>query len=188
MTFDVVRYWEGRYVHGKRGSGLGSRGEAKKRKATFVNALVAARNVDTVVDWGCGDGIVAALIDAPHYIGLDVSPSAIALCRERADAPGRTWLTYDGFAAPALPPADLALSLDVIFHLIDDALYRRHLELLFGSAPLVCIHSSNRDEAGEVVHMREREFLPDVPPGWRCIHEGPSDAIGFWVFEREATP
>ena len=34
--------------------------------------------------------------------------------------------------------------------------------------------------------MLHREFLPDVPRGWRCAHEGPDRAIGFWVFEREA--
>jgi SAM-dependent methyltransferase len=187
VSFDVVGYWEARYAHGKRGSGDGSRGDAAKRKAAFINSLIAERNVSSVTDWGCGDGVVARLIEAPAYVGLDVSPSAIALCRVRADAPGRTWLAYDGLTAPELPPADLALSLDVIFHLTDDALYRRHLELLFGSAPLVCIHSSNREEADEVTHMRSREFVPDVPHGWRCIHEGPGDAIGFWVFEHEAT-
>ena len=188
MSFDVVGYWEARYAYGKRGSGVGSRGDAAKRKAAFVNSLITERNVSSVIDWGCGDGVVARLIEAPRYVGVDVSPSAVAVSHMRADAPGRTWLTYDGVTSPELPPADLALSLDVIFHLIDDVLYRRHLELLFGSAPLVCVHSSNRDEDAKVEHMRSREFLPDVPHGWRCIHEGPSDAIGFWVFEREATP
>lgn len=187
VSFNVIDYWEGRYAHGKRGSGAGSRGDAAKRKAEFVNDLIAARNVRSVIDWGCGDGIVAQLISVPRYIGLDVSWAAIALCRQRAaESPGRTWLAYDGIVAPELPPAGLALSLDVLFHLTDDALYRRHLELLFGSAPLVCIHSSNHEVTDEPLHMRSREFAADVPQGWRCVCEGPSDAIGFWVFEREA--
>ena len=186
MTSNVIDYWQTRYVAGVRGSGEGSRGKAAQRKAEFVNGLIAAHGVKTVIDWGCGDGIVAALISANRYVGLDVSPAAITLCRERVHLPGRTWLTYDGMVAPQLPAAGLALSLDVIFHLTDDALYRRHLELLFDSAPLVCIHSSNHDVADEPPHMRSREFVPGVPRGWRCICEGPADAIGFWVFEREA--
>jgi hypothetical protein len=81
-----------------------------------------------------------------------------------------------------LPEAQLALSLDVIFHLVEERYYRRHLKLLFGSAPLVCIHSSNRDEEGES-HVLHREFLSDVPNGWDVLRRPDNERdIGFWVF------
>jgi SAM-dependent methyltransferase len=182
---NVAAYWEDRYRKGKRGSGAGSRGDEAKVKAAFVNALIARYRVRRVIDWGCGDGVVASLIRSRRYIGLDVSESALALCRERVRRARCHWLHFDGLTAPKLPPGDLALSLDVIFHLVDDELYRAHLALLFGSAPLVAIHSSNRDEPGQA-HVLHREFLPDVPPGWRCVTRPDDDAaIGFWVFERE---
>jgi len=184
MSFGVTDYWEERYRAGKRGSGEGSRGEAAQRKAAFVNALTHRYHVNRIIDWGCGDGEVARLLDVRRYIGLDVSRTALAICRKRVCLPRRTWLHFDGMTAPQLPPAGLALSLDVIFHLVDERLYRRHMELLFASAPLVCIHSSNHAEAGQE-HVLHREFLPDVPRGWHCIHKGPEHAIGFWVFKRE---
>lgn len=184
---NAVRYWETRYRKGKRGSGIGSRGSGAHAKAAFVNALIAEHHVRRVIDWGCGDGVVARLIRSRRYIGLDVSETAVALCDAHVNLPRRHWLHFDGVTAPVLPPGDLALSLDVIFHLVDDELYRRHLELVFGSAPLVCIHSSNRDEAGQA-HVLHRAFVPDVPAGWDVLYR-PEDerALGFWVF-RKATP
>ena len=75
----------------------------------------------------------------------------------------------------------------MIFHLTDERLYRRHLRLVFGAAPLVCIHSSNVDQAGEA-HVLHREFLPDVPRGWELLHRpGDDSAIGFWVFGKGAS-
>jgi len=181
----VIEYWESRYLAGRRSSGEGSRGAAARHKAAFVNALTDRYRVNRIIDWGCGDGEIAARLKVRRYVGLDVSAAALAICRERVRLPRRAWVYFDGIRAPELPPAGLALSLDVLFHLTEERLYRRHLELLFGSAPVVCIHSSNHDEAGEA-HVLHREFLPDVPRGWRCVHEGPDRAIGFWVFEREA--
>ncbi len=181
----VIDYWERRYREGKRCSGAGSRGEAAERKAAFVNALIEEHHVNRVVDWGCGDGEIARLLTCRRYIGLDVSPAAIALCEEHVQLPRRAWRVIDGWKAPELPPAQLALSLDVIFHLIEERYYRRHLRLVFGSAPLVCIHSSNRDEGGES-HVLHRKFLPDVPKSWEILHR-PEDEreIGFWVFRRQ---
>jgi hypothetical protein len=179
-VFDPLKYWESRYVAGD-GSGKGSRGRQANHKAAFVNSLIEKYQVQTVVDWGCGDGIVAARIKAPRYIGLEVSAKGLELCKALADGPSREWHLYDGMNAPSVS-GDLSLSLDVIFHLITDELYRRHLELVFGSAPIVCITSSNRDERGNE-HVLHREFLHDVPRGWSVVREPAKDAdVGLWVF------
>lgn len=182
---NAISYWEDRYRRGGN-SGAGSRGRQANKKAAYVNALVAQHKVATVVDWGCGDGVVASRLKVTRYVGLEVSDTALALCRERADGPGRTWCLYDGLTAPDLPSADLALSLDVIFHLTSDDLYRRHLALVFGSAPLVCIASSNRDEAGRE-HVLHRTFVNHVPAGWKLLTRTAAAArgdVGFWVFRR----
>lgn len=180
----VIDYWEHRYQLGKRGSGPGSRGAEADRKAAFINALVEEHRVNRVIDFGCGDGEIASRITSRRYIGLDVSQTAIDLCAQRVQLPRRSWLLFDGLKAPQMPKGDLALSLDVIFHLTEDDLYRRHLRMLFRAAPLVCIHSSNRDEAGEP-HVLHREFLPDVPKSWSILHRPENEReIGFWVFAR----
>ncbi len=180
---DVIEYWESRYRDTWRGSGAGSRGAAAEQKAGYVNDLVKLYGIESIIDWGCGDGVVAALIDVPRYIGLEVSESALELCRQRADGPGREWHLFDGYADPGLK-ADLALSLDVIFHLVEEDLYQRHLELVFGSASIVCVMSSNRDEAGRE-HVLHRVFTADIPPGWRTVIKPEHESgIGAWVFKR----
>lgn len=183
--FDVTRYWDTRYLKGGN-SGAGSRGAAGEAKARQVNAIIARYGVYTVIDWGCGDGEVASYIHAPHYIGLDVSGTALDICKVRMAGEGRVWRWYDGDTPPALPQADLSLSLDVIYHLIPDALYRRHMELVFGAAPLVCINSSCRDEAGRA-HVLHRTFTDDVPSDFEVLMR-PADPepVGLWVFRRRA--
>ena len=187
MTFDTVIYWNKRYRRGKN-SGAGSRGQWGDHKVDYVNRLIMGQKVDTLIDWGCGDGMLASRFQVAHYVGLDVSPFALGLCaRACGFRPGWGWCLYDGFDSPwYLPPADLALSLDVIFHLVDDAMYYRHLELLFTSAPLVAVHSSNRDEHGHP-HVRHREFTRDIPSGWSLVEKARDkrpEGISMWLFKK----
>lgn len=179
----IAEYWDARYLDGK-GSGKGSRGRQANRKAAYVNRLVRQRRISSIIDWGCGDGRVCSRLHVGSYTGIEVSPAALDLARKAADGPGRRWHVYDGEHAPPVGTADLALSLDVIFHLTDDEMYRRYLDLVFGSAPLVCIHSSNRDEAGRE-HVLHREWTRDIPAGWRVVSR-PADTagIGFWVLQK----
>ncbi len=179
---NVTDYWENRYQEGK-GSGKGSRGRQANGKAAFINKLISREKVRSVVDWGCGDGRVAMRFRVPAYTGLEVSETALAICQKRIERPGWKWMLFSDDEFPAVR-ADLALSLDVLFHLVNDELYRRYLDALFASAPLVCIHSSNRDEAGKA-HVLHRAFLKDVPAGWKTIQR-PKDVgeIGFWVFRK----
>jgi SAM-dependent methyltransferase len=185
--FDVLEYWENRYQAG-RGSGPGSRRRAARLKGNFVNTLIEREGVHSVIDWGCGDGRVASRLRVERYLGLDVSPEALRLCEEACrEHDGWEFLLYDGFTPPELPQADLALSLDVIFHLVDDAMYHRHLELVFGSAPLVLIQSSNKDERGRA-HVLHRRFIYDMPTGWSLMNGGLEESdgeIGMWLFRKE---
>ena len=181
----IATYWERRYCKTKRGSGPGSRGERVRQRAEFINWLVAEYHVTRLVDLGCGDGCLASRIRVQRYIGLDVSRRAIEVCEKKMPSHQQRWILYDGWFLPLLPPAELALSIDVIFHLTDDALYRRHLEFIFGLAPLVCIHSTNYEQAG-YPHVLHREFLPDVPVGWTLLYRPVDDCVaGFWVFEKD---
>lgn len=186
--FDVLEYWERRYHSGKHhGSGEGSRGRAAKRKANRVNRLINDHRVKSVIDFGCGDGIVIKKLRVARYLGLEVSQTALDQCASRVRRrKGWTYRLYDGFDPGELPQADLVLSLDVIFHQIDDELYRRHMELLFSSAPLVCIHSTNVNRVGNP-HVKHRAFVHDVPEGWQVIERPrkPSwNRPAFWIFKK----
>lgn len=183
--FDVPGYWEKRYLAGG-DSGAGSRAEAAVRKAAYVNNLITTLGVHSVIDWGCGDGEVAQHLTVERYVGLDVSPLAVDLCWQRAQRPGWSFLQFDGVTPPPLPPADLALSLDVIYHLVEDDLYRRYLALLFASAPLVCVHSTNYEQAGRA-HVLHRRFTADLPAGFEILAwPERDDTVGMWVFRRQA--
>jgi hypothetical protein len=62
--------------------------------------------------------------------------------------------------------ADLAMSLDVIFHLVEDAVYDQYLERLFAAGErYVVVYSTSADMPGTgVAHVRHRDVEADWPP------------------------
>ena len=88
-----------------------------------------------MIEFGCGDWNQLSLADYPSYIGLDVSGSPIERCQRRFAAdPAKSFFLYDGacFADRAgIFAADLALSLDVIYHLTEDTVLETYLMHLF---------------------------------------------------------
>jgi hypothetical protein len=187
--FNVGRYWDRRYRGGGT-SGVGSEDEAAQLKTAYINDLIKTHGVRSIVDWGFGDGIVAAGFEVTEYTGLEISLVALRVAREAIEyRPRWSWILYDGYYPPPIH-GDLALSLDVIFHLVEDAMYERHMANVFASAPLVCIASSNRDEEG-APHVRHRRFTNDLPRGWDVVEKPPAAQegdIGMWVFEQIRRP
>lgn len=190
-------YWERRYRLGLT-SGSGSEGPRAQYKAEVLNAFVAERGIQRVVEFGCGDGQQLALATYPHYLGLDVSPQAIELCRLRfASLPARSFLRYDPDHAVNLGgflQADLTLSLDVVYHLVEDRVYEAHLRDLFGvSSRHVVIYASNREAGATHRHVRHRRFVDDVVrlyPEFRLTRHLPNPHAGesfaeFHFFERD---
>src|SRR6185437_10867800 len=73
-------YWERRYR--KNGSsGVGSYGESARYKADFLNRFVTENTIQKVIELGCGDGNQLQQFQFPRYIGFDVSPTAIKICK-----------------------------------------------------------------------------------------------------------
>jgi SAM-dependent methyltransferase len=113
-------YWEQRYLTGGT-SGAGSYGRLAQFKAETLNAFASRADIQRVIEFGCGDGEQLALAQYPSYVGVDVSPTSIALCTRRF-ASDRTKRFYLATKVPEhLGRFDLALSLDVIYHLVEDA-------------------------------------------------------------------
>jgi SAM-dependent methyltransferase len=180
-------YWDRRYREG-RTSGAGSEGAAAAAKAAWLNALFAREKIASVIDWGCGDGAVLALLalDGVSYDGVDVSSTILA--RNRARWPEHRWICEGGSGLSfADVPAGLAVSSDVILHLVDDADYDRHLAQVFGSASrFVAIHGTDHDGGRTARHVRWRHWTPDVAaryPQWGLI-EQPTQQPGWWLYER----
>ncbi len=195
-------YWDTRYRDGGN-SGLGSYGPLAEFKAEILNGFVAEHEVRTVVEFGCGDGAQLALAAYPEYTGLDVSPAIVDRCRARFAAdPTRRFLLYtEQYPAdlPARPQADLALSLDVLYHLVEPEVFDRHLRDLFAAARrYVIIYSSDFDRAEAEPHVRHRRFTAVVAlhyPEWRLVQripnrypyrleDGSGSLADFFIYER----
>ena len=137
-------FWDRNYARGGT-SGAGSYGTLGTAKAEFLNAFVREHGVRSVTEFGCGDGHQLSLADYPRYIGLDVSRAAIALCKRRfADDPTKSFFLYDGSCfvdRAGLFTSDLAISLDVIYHLVEDPVFETYMTHLFaaGSGMWWCI-------------------------------------------------
>jgi SAM-dependent methyltransferase len=196
-------YWERRYRRG-RTSGSGSEGANARFKADFLNAFVREHRITTVLELGCGDGRQLILAEYPDYVGVDVSPTAIRFCKERIGRiPGRRFHHSSERNAWALPQHfDLTLSLDVIYHLIEDDMFDAHMRDLFScSRRFVVIYSWNfaeTDEAyvnGGYVHIRRRRFTDWVEAnassqwGLTSVTDHPEAHMpSFFVFEKRVDP
>ncbi len=180
----TTHYWEDRYAKGGN-SGAGSYGREAEWKAEIVNDWVAELGVTSVVDLGCGDGNQLGLAKYPRYLGLDPSTTAVRMCMERfRDDPSKSFIAYDpsALADPAgWLRGDLALSMEVIFHLVEDALFENYMTRVFESAEryvVICSNATVDDE--QVSHERHREVTKWVEqnrPEWKLDRrvDPPSD-------------
>lgn len=165
-TFNPAAYWNRRYLDG-RTSGAGSEGDAAVAKAEMIESIIDVYGIRDVIDWGVGDGVVLGHVRSEvPYLGIDISPHAVERLRARYGPthPTRQFgLPRDG----AHQVRDLALSLDVLFHLVDDSHYRLYLAQLFGSAArAVLIHSSDHDGGRTARHVLWRRWTQDVAAGF----------------------
>jgi hypothetical protein len=114
------------------------------------------------------------LANYPKYIGVDVSSTAIELCR-RAFAGDSTKRFVRAQDLDDETKAELALSLDVIYHLVEDDIFERYMGKLFrSSSRFVIVYSSNIDSSWPSQHVRHREFtrVGGQERSWMelCVH------------------
>jgi len=166
-------------------------------KAEVLNAFVKEHGVASVCELGCGDGNQLGLAEYPAYLGLDVSRTAIALCRERfAGDSAKSFMWYDGryFVNPErFLSFDLTLSLDVLYHLVEEDVFAKYLDDLFRlSRRWVIVYSTDKDDVGRAAHGLHRRFTPVVAarfPEFRLVEEIPNrhpkqSGCRFFIFER----
>lgn len=184
-------YWEQRYREGG-DSGAGSYGETARFKAEVLNRFVREHEILSVIELGCGDGHQLSLADYPDYTGTDVSAAAIDRCRERfaGDDTKRFLLATDAGDTAA----DLALSLDVLLHLVEDDVYDAYLSELFTRGrQFVGIFGADLDEPSTAPHVRYRKFTEWIAaeqPSWGLVQfvenpvKGADSAADFYFYER----
>ena len=149
-------YWENRYLSSGN-SGAGSYGRLAKYKAEILNNFVAQYGIKSVIEFGSGDGHQLSLAKYPSYTGVDVSETAVIICREKfTEDTSKAFVNLSDYNGQN---ANLVLSLDVIYHLIEDETYTLYMKTLFEATDrFVIIYSSNKNEQPEARHVRHRKF------------------------------
>ncbi len=156
-------YWEQRYLN-KGSSGVGSYGKFAEFKAEIINNFLSTKEIHSAVEFGCGDGNQLSLLNYPNYIGIDVSKKAVEICRERFknDSTKKFIFSKNNLDLTSKMDiiCDLSLSLDVIFHLIEDKVFEEYMTRLFSaSEKYVIIYSSNEDDMEKSSeHVKHRKF------------------------------
>lgn len=203
-TFDSAKYWEERYKKGGN-SGAGSYGRLALFKAKIVNNFISKNNIKLVLELGCGDGNQLSLLKIPRYIGLDVSRNCINSCQKIfAKDKRKSFILYQ----PNQPidglvnlKADLTLSLDVIYHLVEDRIYHQYMNNLFStSRKYTIIYSSNTDSQNLIQpqHIKHRNFTHWVDQnttGWQLVkiinnnfpllkNEDEESVSDFYIFQK----
>lgn len=151
-------FWENRYQGGGN-SGDGSYGEYANHKAEVINNIIMKHQIKSISDFGCGDGNQISLLTGfEKYDGFDVSEFIIKQCQEKFKE--QSVMTFHN-DINEMPEAELSLSLDVIYHIIDEDDYVSYLKHLFNkSSKYVLIFSSNhnRNDSG-ATHIYHRKFI-----------------------------
>lgn len=170
-------YWKSRYRSGK-DSGVGSYAKFAEFKAEVLNDFVKKNTVKSIIEYGCGDGNQLRLAEYPSYIGFDVSQDAIDICRNIfSEDNTKNFELMKNYIGET---ADLCLSLDVIYHLIEDDVFVDYMNRLFDSSTkFVIIYSSNTDKQAilQKAHVRHRKFTTWVEQQkneWQLIRHMPN--------------
>ncbi|MDR0305265.1 MAG: class I SAM-dependent methyltransferase [Chitinispirillales bacterium] len=169
--FDSVQYWEHRYAKSGN-SGAGSYGRLAEFKAKVLNKFVKENDIKNIIEFGHGDGNQLLLAEYPQYLGFDVSQIAVDICKGKFvndvnHKEFRLMGTYNG------DKAELTLSLDVIYHLIEDKVFENYMKTLFeASEKYVVIYASNKTGEQWTEHVKHRKFtdwIDENTDDWKLL-------------------
>lgn len=171
-------YWLNRYKSGEN-SGDGSYGDLSEFKATFINGFVTDNNIKSIIELGSGDGNQLTLAKYSNYTGYDISPEAVSICSDLFKN-DRT-KSFKLMNELNDDTAELTLSLDVIYHLIEDQVFKRYMQQLFSASDkFVIIYSSNTNVNNQdfAKHFKNRKFTDwceeYLDPRWTLINHTPN--------------
>lgn len=190
-------YWEQRYQRGGT-SGVGSYGIYAEYKADVLNSFVSVNGIIRVAEFGCGDGNQLKYFNFAQYLGIDISPAAVELCRSTyLHDRTKTFLVYDETGVNVMVQQfdpELAISLDVIYHLVEDKVFEDYIDKLFNvSSRYVIIYSTDFDMHYDSSHQVDRKFTEYIEKnikGWQLYRMLPNPLKGadtqsdFYIYEK----
>lgn len=166
---DSQYYWESRYQSGGN-SGCGSYDGLCLFKSEVLNKFFTENHIISIIDFGCGDGNQLKYLKTSSYIGFDVSQSALDKCCDIfKDDSSKKFKLMDEYKEQT---AELCLSLDVIYHLVEDDVFEQYMATLFSAAQkYVIIYSSNKNkqaiiQSPHVKHRLFSDWIKQNQPNW----------------------
>jgi hypothetical protein len=155
-NFNSIKYWEERYFNGGN-SGNGSYGFLAEYKKDFINQFIIENNIKSLLEYGCGDCNQLSMIKCDDIIGVDVSKTVINICQNLL--PNSTFIDLTVQEFPKIK-SDLLLSLDVIYHLIEDNIYEEYIKNIvnYGSDHLIIYSSNFENDSIYAKHVKPRNF------------------------------
>lgn len=150
-------YWKDRYKKGGN-SGPGSYNNLAEWKGDILNEFVSKNNIKSVIELGCGDGNQLKYFQFPTYIGIDISSDAIEICKKSFQNDKSKSFILDSELSNQR--AELAISLDVLYHLIEVDIYNNYLAKIFNlSDKYVILYAYNSDSKENYgPHVKPRKF------------------------------
>ena len=183
--FSSKTFWEDRYASGGT-SGNGSYGNSATHKASIVNDIIDRYKIKSINDYGHGDGNQLELINPKiEYTGYDVSKTARNRCIHKfKDHTAKRFISRETM----FKKADLGLSLDVLYHLVEESIFKSYLNKLFSKCKYVLIYAQDINEEGSK-HCKSREFTPYIKetfPEYKLIEtiNGYHSKVKFYLYKK----
>ena len=183
--------WENRYKSNGN-SGTGSYGVLCEYKAEYINKFIVDNNCTNVIEFGSGDGNQMSHFVVQQYTGIDISEHVITICKQKySHLENKKFVTYDEYYKLS-SKFDIALSLDVIYHLVDDNVYEKYMTDLFNSSnKFVIIYSTDMNETYNGSHVYHRKFTDYIGvkfPQAKLVSSEPNphskmSSANFFVYE-----
>jgi SAM-dependent methyltransferase len=150
--------WNKRYSSGDN-SGRGSYGEHFSFKTRTINQLIEKYNIKSVIDFGCGDGNQIKELNFNKYKGYDLSKVSVEMCKRMyAEDAKKSFELYE-FGKKPSEKAELTMSLDVVYHLIEDEYFEEYMSCLMGcTEKYILVYSTNYNSEEWSGHVKHREF------------------------------
>ena len=179
-------YWENRYKNNGN-SGEGShRKDLYTFKLNYIQNLVNSKQIDSVLDYGCGDGNQTKEFVVNYYLGMDISEYIIQQNKIKYN---KNYITLGEFDFKKNQDSfDLVLCLDVLFHLVDEKEYLETVKNLFQlSKKYVLIYSQDKNY-NQAPHVLYRTFSNLVPQNYSLVEKSNSPSLDtqqkFYLYQK----
>lgn len=197
--FDSKKYWNNKYIN----SGSGSYNELEIFKANIINNFIEKNSIKSIIHYGVGDCNQLKLINTKNkiYSGIDVNSSIISKCKEIFKNDKSKQFFYIDDISNKLE-SELVLSCDVIYHLLEDDVYKNYMEKVFlMSNKYVIIYAKNEDiNLTQYIKFRKfstyiennfpewklKEHIPNKYPQKKLGHNNDKTSPSeFYIYEKD---